>query len=308
MHPRWLDIRCTGLAKARYSCAALRRVALAPDPPNNLPAQFTSFIGRKREVSQVLELVRRPDVRLVTLTGPGGVGKTRLAIDVASRLADDFEDGVFFVSLAPKTDAALVTSTIADVLDVQEVSGVPLLRTLQAYLRDRTLLLLLDNFEHVMAAASTVADLLIVSPRLQVLATSRAPLHLRGEHELDVPPLPLPQPDTAPEPVDLRGAEAVRLFEERARAIKADFAVTRDNAAWVAEICRRLDGLPLALELAAARIKVLPPAALLAHLDRRLTLLTSGALDVPARQRALRATIAGAISCSNRPNSGYSAA
>jgi predicted ATPase len=220
------------------------------------------------------------------------VGKTRLAIQAARRLTDDFEDGVFFISLAPITDAALITSAIADVLDVQEVSGVPLVRTLQAYLSDRRLLLVLDNFEHVVAAASTVADLLIVSPRLQVLVTSRAPLHLRGEHQLDVSPLQLPRLDSALEPDDQREAEAVRLFEERAQAVKADFAITRDNVDVVIEICRRLDGLPLALELAAARVKVLPPAAVLAHLDRRLPLLTGGAHDLPARQQTLRETIA----------------
>jgi DNA-binding CsgD family transcriptional regulator len=154
-------------------------------------------------------------------------------------------------------------------------------------MRDRTLLVLLDNFEHIMGAAPIVADLLADSPRLQVLVTTRAPLHLRGEYELDVPPLRLPHPDTAPELEDLRGAEAVRLFEERVRAIKADFSVTRENAELIAQICRRLDGLPVALELAAARIKVLPQEALLAHLDRRLPLLTGGARDLPARQQVV---------------------
>jgi predicted ATPase/DNA-binding NarL/FixJ family response regulator len=267
-------------------------VATTSNPLYNAPAQFSTFIGREREVDEVLALVRQESIRLVTLTGPGGVGKTRLALQVASHLADYFEDGIFFVSLASIAEAALVTSAIAAALDVREVSSMPLLRTLQAHLRDKSILLLLDNFEHLITEAPVVADLLLASTRLKVLVTSRAPLHLRGEYERDVPPLRLPALGAPPDPEELLAAEAVRLFEARARALKADFAVTRQNGEAVLEICRRLDALPLAIELAAARIKVLPPAAMLAHLERRLPMLTGGARDAPVRQQTLRGTIA----------------
>jgi predicted ATPase/DNA-binding CsgD family transcriptional regulator len=250
----------------------------------------SSFVGREQALVELHQLLG--SARLVTLTGPGGVGKTRLALQVASRLGDDFADGVFFVSLAPIVDAALVTPAIAQVLGVREVSAIPLLQTLQAYLHGRALLLLLDNFEHVLGAAPVVADLLLASPRLRVLVTSRAPLHIRGEREVVVPPLGLPELQPGAEPAVLCGAEAVRLFQDRAQATKADFAVTTQNGAAVAEICRRLDGLPLAIELAAARIKVLSPAALLAQLQRRLPILTGGARDLPGRHQTLRETIA----------------
>jgi predicted ATPase/DNA-binding CsgD family transcriptional regulator len=261
--------------------------------PNNLPAQFSTFIGREREVLEVLKLVRQDGIRLVTLTGPGGVGKTRLAMQAASHhLADTFQDGVFFVSLAPITEPTLVTSAIADALDVHEVSGTPLLSTLQAHLRDRAPLLLLDNFEHLVTAAPVVADLLTASTHLKVLVTSRAPLRLRGEYEFAVPPLRLAATDAPPGSEQLLAAEAVRLFEARAQAVATDFAVTRQNLEVVLDICRRLDALPLAIELAAARIKVLPPEALLAHLQRRLSILTGGARDAPVRHHTLRGTIA----------------
>jgi predicted ATPase/DNA-binding CsgD family transcriptional regulator len=260
--------------------------------PNNLPTQLTTFIGREQEAVKILELFRRRDIRLVTLTGPGGVGKTRLATQVARELLEDFADGVFFVSLGAIADPGLVTAAIAQVLEVREVSTMPLLPTLQVYLRDRTLLLLLDNFEHVVGAAPVVADLLLASRYLQVLVTSRAPLHVRGEHEVAVPPLGLPELPAQADPAALLRADAVRLFQDRAQATKADFAVTSENGETVAEICQRLDGLPLAIELAAARIKVLHPIALLAHLQRRLPILTGGARDLPARQQTLRETIA----------------
>jgi predicted ATPase/DNA-binding NarL/FixJ family response regulator len=269
----------------------LPRLATRSNPPNNLPAQFSTFIGREREVVEVLELLRRPGVRLVTLTGPGGVGKTRLAIHAAGGLDADFEDGVFWVSLASIAEPSLLTSAIAETLDVREVRGVSLLRTLQASLRDRMLLLLLDNFEHLITAAPVVADLLSASTRFKVLVTSRTPLHLRGEYELNVPSLHLPSA-ASPDPQELLAAEAVRLFEVRARGVKSDFAVTPQNGEVVLEICRRLDALPLAIELAAARIKVLPPGVLLAHLQRRLPILTGGARDAPARHQTLRGTIA----------------
>jgi predicted ATPase/DNA-binding CsgD family transcriptional regulator/transcriptional regulator with XRE-family HTH domain len=258
----------------------------------NLPVMLGNFIGREQEQTEMLRLLVEQRIRLVTLTGPGGVGKTRLGAQVARNLIDHFQDGVVFVSLAPVSDPGLVPVAIAHALDVREVREISLVQTLQVHLRRRAVLMLLDNFEHVVAAATVVADLLTSCARLQVVVTSRAPLHIRGEHEVAVPPLGLPESNTSSAPTEVLGTESARLFFERARAIRADFAITRDNAAAVAEICRRLDGLPLAIELAAARVKVLPPVALLDHLQRRLPILTGGARDLPSRQQTLRATIA----------------
>jgi len=260
--------------------------------PNNLPAQAALLVGREKEIEAVRGRLLRPDVRLLTLTGPGGTGKTRLALQVAAEVLDDFEHGVFFVALAPISDPGLVVPTMAQTLGLKETAGQPLIETLKDYLRDRALMLVLDNFEQVLAAASRVAELLAAGPQLKVLVTSRAVLRVYGEHEFPVPPLTLPDPQRLPPPERLTQYEAVRLFIERALAVKPDFAVTNDNAPAVAEICRRLDGLPLALELAAARIRLLPPQAMLARLERRLPLLTGGARDLPARQQTLRNAIA----------------
>ena len=259
--------------------------------PHNLPAQATPLVGREREIAQGLALLARPEVRLATLTGPGGVGKTRLALQLAAELVDVYPDGVWFVNLAPVTDPRLVASTIAQTLDVREARGTPLLELLAARLRERELLLILDNFEQVIAAADVVAELLAAAPRIKILVTSRMTLRLYGEHEYAVPPLSLPDPKRLPTLERLSQYEAVRLFIERARAAKADFAITSTNAPAVAQICARLDGLPLAIELAAARIKLLTPEALLARLERRLGVLTGGARDLPARQQTLRNTI-----------------
>jgi predicted ATPase/DNA-binding CsgD family transcriptional regulator/transcriptional regulator with XRE-family HTH domain len=259
---------------------------------HNLPIMLGSFIGREKEQAEVLQLVVEQGIRLVTLTGPGGVGKTRLAVKVVRQLGQHFQDGVVFVSLAPVSDPGLVPAAIAQALDVREVRNVPLLQTLQVHLQRRAMLLLLDNFEHVVAAAPVVADLLTSCARLHVVVTSRAPLHIRGEYEVAVLPLGLPESNISTAPEEVLGTDAARLFYERARAIRADFAITPDNVAAVAEICRRVDGLPLAIELAAARVKVLPPAALLAHLQRRLPILTGGARDLPSRQKTLWETIA----------------
>jgi len=259
--------------------------------PNNLPIQPTSLIGREKEVAAVQHLLRREDVRLLTLTGPGGTGKTRLGLQVAAELSERFLDGVFFVNLAPISDPALVVPTIAQILEVKETVEQSLLELLKTSLRERQLLLLLDNFEQVVSAASDVADLLAACPKLKVIATSRAVLHVRGEQEFAVPPLAVPDPNHLPDLVALSQYEAVALFISRAQAVKPDFQVTNANAPAVAEICVRLDGLPLAIELAAARIKLLPPQALLARLERRLAVLTSGARDVPVRQQTLRNTI-----------------
>jgi predicted ATPase/class 3 adenylate cyclase len=260
--------------------------------PHNLPAQATPLIGREKEIEAVKQRLLNPDVRLLTLTGPGGTGKTRLALQVAADALDDFEHGAFFVSLAPVIDPGLVISTIAQALGVKESAGQPLIETIKDYLRDKSLLLILDNFEQVISAASQVADLLSACPKVKALATSRAALRLYGEHEFPVPPLTLPDPQRLPPPEGLSQYEAVRLFIERALAVRPDFAVTNDNAPAVAEVCHRLDGLPLAIELAAARIRLLTPQAMLSRLERRLPLLTGGARDLPARQQTLRNAIA----------------
>jgi predicted ATPase/class 3 adenylate cyclase len=260
--------------------------------PNNLPVQPTPLVGRVREVGAVCALMHRDEVRLVTLTGPGGIGKTRLGLQVAAELSESFADGVFFVDLAPLRNPSLVLSTIAQIIGIQEAAGQPLLERLADVLQQKQLLLLLDNFEQVMSAAMQVADLLSACPSLKVLVTSRERLHVRAEHEFAVPPLALLDPNRLPELATLAQSEAVALFLERAQATKSDFQLNPTNARAIAEICARLDGLPLAIELAAARIKLLSPQALLARLDQRLTVLTSGARDVPARHQTLRHTIA----------------
>jgi predicted ATPase/class 3 adenylate cyclase len=260
-------------------------------PRHNLPSQPNMLIGRAQEVAAVRERLLCDHVRLVTLTGPGGIGKTRLGEQVAVVLLDDFADGVFFVNLAPISDPGLVAATIAQALEVRERGDQPLRERLKEYLRDKQLLLLLDNFEQVVDAAPLMGELLAAAPRLKALVTSREPLHLAGEHEYAVPPLRLPDPHRLP-PLDrLVQYEAVQLFLARAQAVKAGFAVTNENAPAIAEICYRLDGLPLAIELAAARVKLLPPQALLTRLDQRLKLLTGGARDLPARQQTMRAAI-----------------
>jgi predicted ATPase/class 3 adenylate cyclase len=260
--------------------------------PNNLLIPPTRLVGREREVQTVRSLCLRRDVRLVTVTGPGGIGKTRLGLQVAAELMGQYPDGVFFVDLAPISEPDLVISTIAHVLGLREAGGRPLRETVTAYLHEKRLLLLLDNFEQLLLAAPLVADLLAACPRLAVLVTSRAVLHLRGEREFAVPPLALPEATHAASVEAVGGFAAIALFVQRAVEARADFVLTRENAPSVAEICRRLDGLPLALELAAARLRVLSPEALLRRLERRLPLLTGGARDLPARQRGLRDTIA----------------
>jgi predicted ATPase/transcriptional regulator with XRE-family HTH domain len=266
---------------------------VSPDGrPNNLPAHTTALLGRDEEVARVRERLVREDVRLITLTGTGGTGKTRLGLEVAAELIDRFPDGVFFVSLAPISDYRLVSATIALALEIRDMGARPALESLKEYVRGRQMLLVLDNFEQVLPAAPVVGELLETSPALNVLVTSRAPVELRGEHEFAVPPLALPDLQRLP-PLDvLSGYGAVALFVERAMAINADFAITNENAAAIAEIFVRLDGLPLAIELAAARLRLLSPQALLTRLERRLPLLTGGARDLPARQQTLRGTIA----------------
>ena len=258
---------------------------------NNLPIQLTQLIGREREGIAIQHLLQREEVRLLTLTGAGGTGKTRLGVHVAAELSDAFPDGVFFVNLAPIHDPKFVIPTIAQTLDIKEIAGQQLLDQLKGFLHWKQLLLLLDNFEQVIGAAMAVAELLAACQKLKVLVTSRAVLHIQGEQEFAVPPLQLPDLNHLSDLAMLSKNEAMALFIQRAQAIKHDFRLTSTNDRSVAEICVRLDGLPLAIELAAARIKVLPPKALLARLDQRLAVLTSEARDVSARQRTLRGTI-----------------
>ncbi|HSI97330.1 MAG TPA: AAA family ATPase, partial [Gaiellaceae bacterium] len=258
--------------------------------PNNLPSDVKTFVGRQEDLEAVRELLLSPGVRLVTLTGAGGSGKTRLALRVAESLLEPFKDGVFFVDLAPLAASELVLPAIADVLRVPGTGGRSLVDSLATNLAGKHLLLVLDNVEHVVGAAADVASLLAAAPAVEVLTTSRVPLGLQGEHEVQVAPLPLPSLDA--EPDELVRSPAVQLFVERAREIRSDFELTAANGATIAEICRRLDGLPLAIELAAARTRLLLPAALLERLEDRLGLLTEGAADAPSRQRTLRSAIA----------------
>jgi len=258
---------------------------------HNLPVQPTPLIGREREVAAVQQLLLREDVRLLTLTGPGGSGKTRMALHVAAELSDHFTDGISLVNLAPISDAELVVPTIALTLGVKESPTRSMVEQLQAFLQEKQVLLVLDNFEQVVSAACILSDLLARCSHLKLLVTSREVLHLAAEHEFAVPPLSLPDLNHLPDLVTLSHYEAVALFIARAQALMPDFQVSNASAPAVAEICTRLDGLPLAIELAAARIKLLPPPALLARLDQRLALLTSGGRDAPARQQSLRKTI-----------------
>ena len=258
--------------------------------PTFLPAQPSTFIGREREIAEGQRLLEK--ARLVTLTGPGGTGKTRLSLRIAEEAAEGFDDGTFFVPLAPITDPDLVPSTIAHSLGVQ-VSGseLPLPRLLD-HLKTKRMLLVLDNFEQILPAAPVVGQLLGASPALKVIASSRAPLRISGEQEFPVAPLDVPDPEHLPTLEVLAQSDAVRLFVERAAAVRPDFKVTPQNAAAVAEICNRLDGLPLAIELAAARVKVLTPQAMLPKLREGLNVLASTARDLPERQRTLRGAIA----------------
>jgi predicted ATPase/class 3 adenylate cyclase len=259
--------------------------------PNNLPLQPTPFLGREDQVARVVGFLGDEGSRLLTITGPGGVGKTRLALQVAAELLERFPDGAWFVDLSTLNDPSLVPSAILAALRSREAGGTAEERVAAVLARKHTLLLL-DNVERVVDAAPFISTLLARAPDLRVLATSRSPLHVYGEREYPLAPLPLPDHTQLPSVEHLSQYEAVRLFVERAQAVKPDFAVTNANAPAVAEICIRLDGLPLAIELAAACVKVLPPQALLKRLEKRLPLLTGGARTQPARQQTMRNAIA----------------
>ena len=306
-HPHAFTVRrlAHALALTEDESAQLRMVArwTAPTPEQDpepasryqvdahLPSQPTPFIGRQREVQEISQLLEREDVRLLTLTGAGGTGKTRLALQVARQVFDTFPDGVFFVPLASLNDPTMIPSAVATALGVKAVSGQSIRARLREHLHGKRRLLVLDNFEHLLDGADIVAELLVDCPRLNVLVTSRAVLHLSAEHEYPVPPFPVPAPQHTVDMATLAGYDAVQLFVQRAEAVEPGFQLSRDNAGAIADICYRLDGLPLALELAAARVRVFPPRALLARLASPMHVLTSGAKDQPARHQTLRNTI-----------------
>jgi len=285
---------CRDLAPAQPASAQWPADAAAAAPrrgPDTLPAPTTAFIGRSATIRELGALLRQPHVRLLTLTGPPGIGKTRLSLQVIPQVQDAFAQGVVFVPLAAVRDPARLEAAVAQALDVRAAAGGALSQVLRSYLHDKQLLLLLDNFEHLAPAAAVVSELLEAAPQLKVLVTSRAVLHLYGEHAWVVPPLTLPDPQHLPPLEALRDYEAIRLFTERATALRPAFRLTAENAPLVAEICARLEGLPLATELAAAGIQVLSPQALLARLTHRLDPPVAGPQDRPARQQTLRNAI-----------------
>lgn len=289
----------SGAARATFTRAAPRAIGTTAARPARavarLPQPLTPLIGRAQECARLTSLLQEDAVRLVTLTGPGGVGKTRLALAVAERLGEAFPEGRIFVDLAPLRDPALVLAHIAATLGVRESAGRTLIDGIHEVLREREVLLVLDNVEHLLPAAPVVLDLLAACPTMKVVATSRAPLRVRGEREYPVPVLRLPTPEDVRDIAVLALTEAVAFFVDRVQAVQPDFALTADSAAAVVEICQRLDGLPLALELAAARTKILPVPTLRARLGPRLPLLTRGTRDAPERQRTLHDAIAWSV-------------
>lgn len=281
----------TIIASDSYALSEPHELTTHEENPNNLSAELLMLIGREREATEVEQMLRREEVRLVTLTGVGGTGKTRLAQRVAHALLREFTDGTFFIDLSAVSDPELVASAVAQPLGIKETGSTPLKESLKEYLRDKQMLLVLDNFEQVADAAPLVSELLSWSPGLKMLVTSRVLLHLSAEHEYVVPPLALPDLRLPNSVEELTTYAAIVLFVKRAQATKSTFSLNEGNARAVADICLRLDGLPLAIELAAARIKLLSPQAILTRLEHSLKLLTGGARDLPARQQTMHAAI-----------------
>ncbi len=261
-------------------------------PPTNLTLSPLSLVGREKQAAEIKNLLRQKDVRLLTMTGIGGTGKTTLSRAVAAEMLGEFPDGVFFIEFAAITDPQLAASTIAQPLGVKESGGKLMIEILKEYLAAKQMLIVIDNFEQVVSAAPQIAELLSATNQLKILITSRTLLHLSAEHEYEVPPLSLPENIERLAFEELSGYEAVKLFVERAQNAKPNFSLTPENAKNVAEICLRLDGLPLAIELAAARVKILSPQAILSKLENSLQLLTGGAQDLPARQQTMRGAVA----------------
>jgi len=259
-------------------------------PQHNLPSSPTNFIGRAAEMAELTELLQRPSVRLVSLTGPGGTGKTRLSLEVGRALINQFSHGVYFIDLAQDTDTSLVTSTIAHTLGIREGGGKAPLEILKDYLMNKEMLLIFDNFEQITAAASDVAELITAAPGIKIIVTSRIVLQLRGEQEYPVSPLSIPE-GKQQSIEELLDTDSIALFRQQAKLANPRFEITEENRSAIVEICQRLDGLPLAIEIAAARIRMLPPKAMLDRLDHSLKLLVGGPRDLPSRQQTLRQTI-----------------
>ena len=277
------------LAQGGTAAASLQRPHA---PPINLPAQRTSFVGRKSVVASVLALLGRPSVRLLTLNGPPGIGKSRIGLQVANEIAGSFSGGVAFIPLASITDPALVPVAISQVLGTKHAPHVPALEQVKGFLRAKEMLLVLDNFEQVLDAGPMVGEILDACPGVKILVTSRAALRVYGEHQFHVPPLDMPGSGSVVTAQALDRYEATSLFVQRASVAAPDYVIPDEMAPVVAAICRRLDGLPLAIELAAARVATLSPRAILERLDSRLRLLSMSSLDLPPRQRTLRGAIA----------------
>jgi predicted ATPase/serine/threonine protein kinase/DNA-binding CsgD family transcriptional regulator len=268
-----------------------QRSVVKPAPLWRVPTTFTPLVGRKRDVAAIEAMLMRPEVRLLTLLGTGGIGKTRLALQVATQIRAFFDDGVCFADLTSTSDPTLIPLIIAEALGIRQNVNLSIFKQVELFLRDKHLLLILDNFEHVVTAAPLIEDLLTACPSLKIVVTSRAVLHLRAEYEYQVAPLSLPDLKRSPASEDLAHSAAIALFVQRAQAVLPTFRFTRANAQTIAEICVQLDGLPLAIELAAARVRLLPPQALLSRLSQRFEVLTGGAVTLPIRQQTLRNTL-----------------